>query len=1057
MNFFKMGVVPLPLSAQKLRFAAVCLTLLTLSSLATAADVPEEEPAANKTKAVSSVVTQTLSPEQLQELQKQMVQKSAGGKKPAPVLAPDVLKPRNLENGRLEAAPASADEKKVAVDVQKSPAVDVPVTEVATQKAADTQAVRRSFEDFLREAKPMTVNTDSLQQFGYDLFATQPSSFAPVTDVPVPPEYVLGPGDEIKVQLFGKDNKDLVLAIDREGSVAFPQVGPITLAGLSFAQAKTLLSEMIAQKMIGNTASITMGQLRSIRIFALGDVFRPGSYTVSGLATLSHALFSSGGVKKMGSLRNIQLKRNGQPVVTLDLYDFLLRGDTSKDSRLLPGDVVFVPPLVRTISIAGQVSRPAIYEIKNEKTVKDVLKVAGGLMPNAYLDRALIERLDGKGAKKIVNISLVGKGLLAPIQNGDVIKVFSGSEFETNQVLLIGNVKRPGTHAWEKDMRVSSVIRSMDDLLPESFTDYGIIERESPGNREPMLVRFRLGDVLAQSDKNSESNLLLQPRDKVYVFKRANFRQQPTVSISGSVQTSGNYEFKRNMHLADLVLAAGGILRDTDLGMVEIYRTDPVSKKVSLLKVNLERAMAADATADIDLQDLDRVVIHSVYETKLRDTVSIAGEVHKPTTAQLTQGMRVSDLVFAAGSVTEFAFLKTARLTRYTYQNGEKRSPRYVNVDLSAALKGDEAANILLEPYDTLYITRINDEPNTRDLVSVGGEVLHPASIPLVPGMRVSDLVFAGGGVTDSVYLDKAEMTRYTVEKGERRVSEHFEVNLAAALRGEAGANVLLQPYDVLTVRRLSNWKAAEEVVIEGEVKHPGKYPIEEGEQLSSLLSRVGGITERAYLPALVFTRESIRQAQEKQIAELVNHMQSQLAEIEGKSSQTDDPALKMQRQHGVEAARRVLAQLRDTKATGRMVMQVNDIAQLKGSDMDLHLRAGDRLVFPQKPDEVNVIGEVYSQNAILFNSNYSRSDYVDQAGLTRMSDKDEIYVIHVDGRVEQKSGGLFSTKMSPGDTIVVPPDLQRTDWIDVALNWSRAMMQIGTTIAAGKAIGIYK
>lgn len=1039
--------------------ALVGVALLSISGIVLAEEAaPEEEDAAKKAKA--SVMMQSATPAQIEAMKKQVLEQTAGAaaaKKVAPVLAPDVVKPREVETGRLEVAPVGADERKAVVEVQKSPAVEVPLTEVVTQKAADTQAVRRSFEDFLREAKPMTVNTESLQQFGYDLFATQPSSFAPVTDVPVPPEYVLGPGDEIKVQLFGKDNKDIVLTIDREGSVAFPQVGPIALAGLSFAQAKTMLSEMIAQKMIGNTASITMGQLRSIRIFALGDVFRPGSYTVSGLATLSHALFSSGGIKKMGSLRSIQLKRNGQSVITLDLYDFLLRGDTSKDVRLLPGDVVFVPPLVRTISIAGQISRPAIYEIKNEKTVKDVLRLAGGLMPNAYLDRALIERLDGKGAKKVVNISLTGKGLLAPIQNGDIIKIFSGTEFETNQVLLIGNVKRPGTHAWEKDMRISSVIRSMDDLLPESFTDYGIIERESPGNREPMLVRFRLSEVLVESGSKSDADLALQPRDKVYVFKRANFRQQPTVSISGSVQTSGNYEFKRNMHLADLVLAAGGVLRDTDMGMVEIYRTDPVSKQISLLKVNLERAMAADVTADIDLQDLDRVVIHSIYETKLRQTVSIAGQVHNPITVQLTQGMRVSDLVFAAGSVTEFAFLKTARLTRYTYENGEKRFPRHVNVDLSAALKGDEAANFLLEPYDVLYITRINDEPNTRDVVTIGGEVLRPASMPFVPGMRISDLVFAGGGVTDSVYLDKAEITRYSVEKGERRVSDHFEVNLAAALRGEAGANIELQPYDVLTVRRLSNWRNTEEVTIEGEVKHPGKYPIEEGELLSTLLTRVGGVTKRAFLPGIVFTRESIRQAQEKQIAELVNHMQSQMAEIESNASQTDDTSLKMQRQHGVEAAKRVLSQLKSTKATGRLVVKIDDIAAIKGTDMDLRLRAGDRVVFPQKPDEVSVIGEVYSQNAILYNSNYSRSDYVDQAGLTRMSDKDEIYVIHVNGQVDQKSGGLFSTNISPGDTIVVPPDLQRTDWIDVALNWSRAMMQIGTTIAAGKAIGIYK
>ncbi|MDD2775830.1 MAG: SLBB domain-containing protein [Gallionella sp.] len=1165
MSFLRGGKIKLSFCLQKLRIVALYLMLISVSTVVSAesAKTPDQDmqrkvaKTGDQSSAPVSVAPLPFTPDQVQTLSQIAGAKNgASAETPTAVVveAPTVVKARQVESGRLEAAPASPDSQKAVVEVERSPAVDVPLAVTASQKIADSQAVHRSFEDFLREAKPMAVSAEGLQQFGYDLFATEPSSFAPVTNVPVPPEYVLGPGDEVKVQLFGKDNKDLVLVIDREGSVAFPQVGPITLAGLSFGQAKTMLSEMIAQKMIGNTASITMGQLRSIRVFALGDVFRPGSYTVSGLATLSHALFSSGGVKKMGSLRNIQLKRSGKPVVTLDLYDFLLRGDTSKDSRLLPGDVVFVPPLGSTVSIAGQVARPAIYEIKNERTVKDILLVAGGLMPNAYLDRALIERLDGKGAKKIVNISLTGVGLLAPVQNGDVIKVFSGTEFETNQVLLIGNVKRPGTHAWEKDMRVSSVVRSMDDLLPETFVDYGIIEREAPGNREPMLVRFRLGEILSEGGKNSAADLALQPRDKVYIFKRANFRQQPTVSISGSVQASGSYEFKRNMHLADLILAAGGVLRDTDMGMVEIYRTDPESKKINLLKVNLERAMAADPAADVVLQDLDRVVVHSVYETKLRDTVSIAGQVHKPTTVELTQGMRVSDLVFAGGSVTEFAFLKkatltryamengekriskhvsvdlsaalkgdesanlllepydslfitrvndepntrtvaiagevikpvpsmvlvdgmrvtdlvfagggltefaflkTARLTRYSYENGEKRSPLYINIDLSAALKGDESANVVLQPYDSLYINRINDEPNTRDVVSIGGEVYRPSSVPLVPNMRISDLIFAGGGITDSAYLSKSEITRYSVENGERRAAKHFEVNLAAALRGDLDANLMLQPYDVLTVRRLANWRNMEDVTIEGEVRHPGKYPIEEGELLSSLLARVGGTTSQAYLPALVFTRESIRVAQEKQINDLVQHMQSQLADIENTTSQTDDPSLKTQREHGVEAAKRVLGQLKGTKATGRLVVRIDDINNIKGTEMDLHLRAGDRLVFPQKPDDVVIVGEVYSQNAILFDSSLSRDDYVAQAGLTRMSDKDEIYVVHVNGEVDQGSGGFFfGGGVGPGDTIVVPPDLQHIDWIDIALDWSRAMMQIGTTIAAGKAIGIYK
>lgn len=762
--------------------------------------------------------------------------------------------------------------------------------------------------------------------------------------------------------MFGKDNKELLLTVDREGAVSFPQIGPISVAGLDFAQAKALLAEQINKKMIGVSASITMGQLRTIRIFALGDVYRPGSYTVSGLATLSSALFASGGVKKIGSLRNIELKRNGRKVTTIDLYDFLLRGDTSKDVRLLPGDVVFVPPIGDTVSIAGEVVRPAIYELKKEKTVGDVIKLAGGLMPKAYLDKALIERVAARGERKIVNLFLLGNGANEPVRNGDVVKVFSGTEFEKNQILLIGNLKRPGKYAWEEGMRITSLISSIDDLLPETFLEYGVIERETADTREPMLIRFKLGELIQAKNKGSELDLTLQPRDRLYVFKRASFRQQPKVSIEGSVQTPGQYEYKRNMRLADIVLAAGGVLRDTDLGFVEVYRTDPVTRDVRLIKVTL--ALAADKVNDILLQDLDRVVVHSIYESKQREFVTILGEVNKPGTLALGQGMRVADLIFAGGNVTEMAYLK------------------------------------------------------------------------------------------------QAEITRYKIENGQKRVSEHFPIDLEAALRGDAAANVVLQPYDVLNVRRVSNWRQAEMVSVQGEVMHPGSYPIEEGEPLSSLLGRVGGFTDKAYLRAAVFTRESVRVEQQKQIDELVRRMDAELAARETAVTSLRDASLQAKQQQALEAGKRLLVQFRSAKATGRVVINLADIAKLKGTEYDLKLRSGDTLRIPKQPDEVLVVGEVYNNAAVVFNPNYNSKDYLNQAGPTRMANTSAIYLVRADGRVETSRGGWFGSslgKILPGDTIVVPLDLERMNVLDIALDWSRVTMQLGTSLAAMKTVGILK
>ena len=220
---------------------------------------------------------------------------------------------------------------------------------------------------------------DALEPFGYSLFDREAGiTFEPAVDLPAPTQYVLGPGDNLEVQLFGNENSEYFLESSREGTLNLPAIGPIVIGGLTFAEGRTVISERVAEQMIGVRVSVTLGELRSIRIFVLGDVERPGSYAVGGLSTMTNALFQSGGVKTIGSLRSIELKRGGETISTLDLYYLLLRGDTSGDARLEPGDVIFVPPVGDTVSIGGEVRRPAIYEILGGETIADAIQASGG-------------------------------------------------------------------------------------------------------------------------------------------------------------------------------------------------------------------------------------------------------------------------------------------------------------------------------------------------------------------------------------------------------------------------------------------------------------------------------------------------------------------------------------------------------------------------------------------------------------------------------------------------------------------------------------------------------
>ena len=243
-----------------------------------------------------------------------------------------------------------------------------------------------------------------LKPFGYELFDRAPSTFSPVTEVPVPAEYMVGTGDVFRVQLFGSQNRDLSLTVSREGTVSFPGLGPINVGGLRFSAARSAIEGRVSQQMIGVRANVTMGETRSIRVFVLGEARQPGSYTVSGLATMTSALFASGGVKPIGSLRDIQLKRQGTVVRHFDLYDLLIRGDTADDARLQPGDVIFIPPIGPAVSVDGEVKQPAIYELKQETTLESVLQMAGGFTTDADPGRASLTRIDEQFRRVVVAV-----------------------------------------------------------------------------------------------------------------------------------------------------------------------------------------------------------------------------------------------------------------------------------------------------------------------------------------------------------------------------------------------------------------------------------------------------------------------------------------------------------------------------------------------------------------------------------------------------------------------------------------------------------------------------
>ena len=321
--------------------------------------------------------------------------------------------------------------------------------------------------------------TDAIKPFGYDLFASDPSTFAPGNEVPIPTDYRIGPGDLLDIQLFGQRNESFSLVISREGMIRFPGIGPINAfeKGTSFIELKNHLKEKILKQLgEGVQTSISLGAFRSIRIFLLGEVRKQGAYTVSALSTTINALLSCGGIKETGSLRKIQLKRAGNLVATLDLYDLLLEGDTSEDQALQPGDVIFVPVVEKQVTISGAVKRPAKYEILGGETLSQVVDIAGGTNARSALDLIRLERLNSDYRNVVKNLNF-SENKDFKIASGDLISIgFAGSSVK-NVVSIIGAVEKVGDYEWRENLKLTDIISSKDDFLTNTDLNYGIIRR----------------------------------------------------------------------------------------------------------------------------------------------------------------------------------------------------------------------------------------------------------------------------------------------------------------------------------------------------------------------------------------------------------------------------------------------------------------------------------------------------------------------------------------------------------------------------------------------------
>ncbi len=910
-----------------------------------------------------------------------------------------------------------------------------------------------------------------LKPFGYDFFREAAVNVtAERRDIPVPMNYMIGPGDEVKILLWGRVNGQHDLVVDRDGKIVLPQIGPIFVAGMTFEEmSKKIISQ--AHQIVGASVDISMGSLKTIPVFVLGDVRRPGAYTVGSLATVTDALLVAGGPTDIGSMRRIQVRRKGRIAGSFDLYDLFLKGDRSGDMTLHRDDVVFVPVVGPIVGVAGNVRRPAIYELKGAADLEQVFALAGGIIPSAYLQQIQVSRVQNNERQVIIDLNNreLGKSPGFHMQDADLVRIFSVVDIDRNAVHLAGNVRRPGKFEYKPGMRVRDLIGGMDNLLDETSLDYALIKRVKLPERSTMLVPFSLHRLFMEKD--AAADIELKPEDRVFVFSRWMFQDRPFATIEGEV---------RGDCLEMTELSADGLERSPQA------KPEPAERRKSRsVQAAGMRKMGEDLEHDNQRLLAERVLLisgrlnrESRYDPK-EDLGEVAAEMRKLNLSGymermgalekgfsaacrflVTDNLCVREAILGAGGLTPDADLETGEIVRF--RNDREYETLYFHV--GKAMAGDLRENHAVFPKDRIVVHSIW-EKMPRQYVYVEGEVSRPGIHVYTKGMKVSDLVFKGGGLLESAYREEAELSSQTVEDGKIGVLLHKKIRLRDILEGKPGADVELNPFDRLLVRRISNWRTEQFASVSGEILFEGRYAIRKGERLSSLIERAGGYTDKAYLRGAVFGRESVRSLQQSSLEDIAGRMEKEIlsdgaTSISSSLTSEDAAARKIE----LEQKRKLVDALRRLKATGRMTVHLGHLRILKGGPYDIELENGDSLYIPPRPSVVNVAGAVMSPTSHLFMKRLDYGDYIRlSGGYSRHADEDSVFILKVDGSAV-KAGDRYlrwsdgrerwemapfahrDDAMEPGDVVVVPEKLERIAWLREIRDIAQILMNIAAT-----------
>jgi protein involved in polysaccharide export with SLBB domain len=684
----------------------------------------------------------------------------------------------------------------------------------------------------------------SLRRFGSEVFLSRGMSGKEAAlDMPVGPDYILGPGDGVNIDLWGGLSQRFTKTIDREGTIVLPEVGPVVLAGLTLERAQTMIQNALGTQFRNARVEVTVTRMRTIRIYVVGDVQRPGAYDLHSLSTPINALYAAGGPTAIGSLRIVRHLRGKQLVREVDLYDFFLHGVRPDTERLQPGDTILVPPAGPQITVAGMVKRPAIYELKNETQLSQVLDLAGGLLVSAAMGQIKVERIEAHENRVTVSVNFpeggspdaLRKSLTSfVVQDGDHVMVAPILPYSERAIYLEGHVVRPGKYPYRDEMSLTDVIHSYQDLLPEPAERAALVRLRPPDYR-PETIEFTLSEALIGNDP-----IHLQPFDTVRIYSRYEV-DPPKVKIEGEIAEPGSYPLPEGMTAAQLVRMAGGFKRSALLTEADLVSYEVKSgKKVVTHRatINIGRAVTdKDSSADVILKPGDILIIHQLSGwNDVGATMTLEGEVTYPGEYGIQEGEKLSSVVKRAGGFRSTAYPTGAVLVRSQVRELEEKSRNELvrqientsaGAKFSPTAAGAEAAvsmqlmaqqqqevlqKLRSQPPSGRLVIKISTDiaswentpvdiemrsgdvltiPKKPSFILVSGQVYNPAAITYVPGKNAGWYLKRAGGQTDMANHKEIFVIRANGSVVGRHSGEWYDDNVLATM---------MQPGDIVVV-----------------------------------------------------------------------------------------------------------------------------------------------------------------------------------------------------------------------------------------------------------------